>query len=318
MLKTSIRCVSKKFDFDKMSDGTSNIYETCTHSGEDAWFIGKNIIGVADGVSGWKTKGVSSAFSSSLMSESDYYSKLNPNSSPIEILEKAYTATQNNVVGGSSTACIAKFNGSSLNVANLGDSGVIIIRNNQDFVFQTSFDYINANCPCQLGKWELNEDSNDPKKHRCDVFDLYNQKGRRVTDAKLYDFQVMDQDIIIMATDGFFDNIYRMDIIQACSYGNDDGKNINDPDKISLFLIKKAIKNTLSMNPNCIDDITIIVGVVNNHDMCNHISDETIKNYHIDGENISVYNPDFNHNDDQCECNYCSKQSNRKRQRTDS
>lgn len=290
MLTTSVKCVSKRFDFVKMSNGTSNIYETSTHSGEDAWFIGNNVFGIADGVSGWKTKGVSSAFSSSLMMESDNYSKSNPKSHPIEILEKAYNATKNNVIGGSSTACIAKLNGSILNVVNHGDSGMIVIRDKR-IIFQTSTDYIDGDCPYQLGQWDLNEDNDDHQKHCKEVANLYNQIGRKTADTKIYEFQVTDNDIIIMATDGFFDNIHENEIIESCEF--------RDPHKISLDLIKKSIKNTMIMNPRCIDDITIIVSTVNTNTI-------TVIN---DSYSCSCF-------DNQCECKYCvseAEESKRKK-----
>jgi protein phosphatase PTC7 len=245
-----MRCVSKKFNFVKMSTGQSDIYETSTHSGEDAWFIGNNIIGVADGVSGWATKGVSAAFSHSLMMESEKYSKSYPLLEPIEILDIAYTATKNNVIGGSSTACIAKLNGPLLSVCNHGDSGIIVIRDRK-IIFQTYADYIKTECPFQLGKWELVEDPGDEEK----VNIMYNQVGRRIVDTKIYQCEVQDHDIIIMGTDGFFDNITQNDIIASLGPAN-------NPNDISLDLIKKSIKNTLEMNPSDIDDITIIVSIV--------------------------------------------------------
>lgn len=271
MLRSCVKCVSKKFDFVKMSNGASDIYETSTHSGEDAWFIGKNIIGVADGVSGWMTKGVSSAFSSSLMMECEKYST--SESELIKLLEKAYTATKNNVIGGSSTACIAKLNNQELSVANHGDSGLIVIRD-QQVIFSTTRDYIDGDCPYQLGKWELNEDLIDPVEHETYVNRMYNQIGRRTSDTKLYSFEVKNDDIVIMATDGFFDNISSSQVIECCksclscpscpscpSYINYDS--CYDLNKLTSMLIKKAIQNTLVMNPQRIDDITIIACIVN-------------------------------------------------------
>ena len=246
-------------------------------------------------MSGWKTKGVSSAFSSSLMMECDKYSKLNPNLEPIDFLNKAYAATINNVIGGSSTACVAKLNNSILSIANHGDSGLIVIRNKR-VIFRTSSDYISGDCPYQLGKWELDEDFVDPDDHYNDVNKLYNQLGRRTIDTKIYHFRLKDQDIVIMGTDGFFDNMQYDSIIESCD--------LNDPNKISLSLIKKAITNTLSMNPLNIDDITIVVGIVNiDH---NHSTNHSTN--------------DLCCCDDQCKCDYCTNQQEpgKKRHKNDS
>ncbi len=68
-------------------------------------------------------------------------SRLNPTVKSIEILEKAYYVTKDNVIGGSSTACVAKLNDLILNVANLGDSGLIVIRDG-NIIFRTTRDYI--------------------------------------------------------------------------------------------------------------------------------------------------------------------------------
>lgn len=259
MLISSVKCVSKKFDFVKMSQGISDIYETSTHSGEDAWFIGKNIVGVADGVSGWNTKGVASAFSSSLMMECDKYSRINHDAESIQILERGYYATLNNVIGGSSTVCIAKMKGDILDVVNHGDSGLIIIRDKQ-IIHMTTFDYIEGHdsCPCQLGKWELNEDELAPVEHDMFVNRMYSEIGRRIADTKLYKFSIQHNDIVIMGTDGFFDNMPAADIIECLNVNN------IDVNKISSILMKKAIQNTLLMNPDCIDDITIIVSQFDN------------------------------------------------------
>ncbi len=110
-------------------------------------------------------------------------------------------------------------------------------------------------CPCQLGKWELNDDLDDPLEHIREVDRMYNQRGRRIKDAKNYDFLMKDQDFVVMATDEFFDNIHDSEI-EACT------RNCTDPSKISSFLIKRAIKNTLRMHPLHINDITIITGIV--------------------------------------------------------
>ena len=266
MLKSSVKCVSKKYDFVGMDNDISNIYKISTYGGEDAWFIGDNIIGVADGVSGWTTKGVSSAFSNSLMIECKRYSEYYDE--PIKILEIAYNATKNNVIGGSSTACIAKLNSSTLNsftlnsftlnCANHGDSGLIVVRDKK-IIHKTLRDQMKENTPFQLGKWDLNEDKLDSNEHKIEVDAMYNQYGRRIVDTKIYNFDVKLNDIIITATDGFFDNITDESIIESCSSDN--------LELIVSTLMKKAIHETvLKGDPEYIDDITIIVSMIVNND----------------------------------------------------
>ena len=118
--------------------------------GDDAWFIASknstDVLGVADGVGGWRDIGVDpSKFSSNLMrtckrlveqgitSESDNAAN---RKTPIEILTASYQSlleNKNQSLIGSSTACIIVFNRDSncLHTANLGDSGFVIIRNNK-------------------------------------------------------------------------------------------------------------------------------------------------------------------------------------------
>lgn len=262
MLKSSARCVSKRYNFIAMDNDISDIYKTSTYGGEDAWFIGNNITGVADGVSGWTTKGVSSAFSNSLMIECKKYSEYYDE--PIKILENAYNATKNNVVGGSSTALIAKLDSLDstdalpdsfkLNCANHGDSGLIIVRDRK-IIHKTSRDQIKEDTPFQLGRWDFIEDG-DSDEHL--ETDMSNQYGRRIVDTKIYTFDVKLNDIIIVATDGFFDNISDESIVESCSSDN--------LESILTLLMKKSIHGTVSRgDPEYIDDITIIVSVVTNN-----------------------------------------------------
>jgi len=256
MLESIVRCVSKKYNFVNMSNGSSDLYSHSTYGGEDAWFITQNCIGVADGVSGWITKGVSSAFSNSLMLECK--SNCNYSNDPKKILEKAYENTKCNVVGGSSTALIAKLNSNKLIVANHGDSCLIVIRDKK-IIYKTLIDQIDTDRPYQLGKWDLNEDNNDSNIHNAYVEKMYNEKGRRIDDTKVYEFDVTNGDIVITATDGFFDNIIDDEIIQLFEKYYDESNLV----ELLSNLMKKAICNVVLKNdPESIDDITVIVSKI--------------------------------------------------------
>lgn len=119
--------------------------------GDDAWFVASknstDVLGVADGVGGWRDIGVDpSKFSSNLMRTCKRIVEqgINPeqddqsatHKTPIEILTSSYQAlleNKNQALVGSSTACIIVFNRDSnyLHTANLGDSGFIIVRSNK-------------------------------------------------------------------------------------------------------------------------------------------------------------------------------------------
>ncbi len=125
--------------------------------GDDAWFIASknsaDVLGVADGVGGWRDIGVDpSKFSTNLMrtckriveqgmmsGESGSMSSDQDTErlkTPIEILTASYQAlleNKNQALIGSSTACIIVFNRDSnyLHTANLGDSGFVVVRSNK-------------------------------------------------------------------------------------------------------------------------------------------------------------------------------------------
>lgn len=107
--------------------------------GDDAYFIARHkladVLGVADGVGGWRSYGVdSSKFSSTLMNTCAQLVQRNafqPHR-PAAILAASYyeilDAKQSLI--GSCTACIVSFNhaDSTLYAANLGDSGFVVVR----------------------------------------------------------------------------------------------------------------------------------------------------------------------------------------------
>lgn len=105
-------------------------------SGEDAYFIesgsAKIWAGVFDGVGGWADQGVDPAvFSAGLARHCKAASVKNSTLSPVDVLAAGYEAVQKDVAIqlGSSTACVASLNldTAELKVANLGDSGYLIV-----------------------------------------------------------------------------------------------------------------------------------------------------------------------------------------------
>jgi serine/threonine protein phosphatase PrpC len=73
---------------------------------------------------------------------------------PIDILHKSYKssleiAKENNILGAT-TACIAVLRSDDLRVANIGDCGISIIRNNH-YVFRSEEQQHAFNFPYQLG-----------------------------------------------------------------------------------------------------------------------------------------------------------------------
>ncbi|KAJ1602900.1 hypothetical protein NDA14_001812 [Ustilago hordei] len=164
-------------------------------------------IGVADGVGGWTENGIDpSLFSQALMfhaSKSAATAPANPESgaAPNRILAEAFEKVLKEplVVAGSATACILTLNSSNgtLRSANLGDSGFVILRQGtgKQGVFHASPpQQLGFNTPLQLAKlpheWvQEGSISNTPK------------------DAASWECTLQHGDLVIVGTDGLFDNV---------------------------------------------------------------------------------------------------------------
>ncbi|KAF9413301.1 hypothetical protein BGZ94_000777 [Podila epigama] len=173
--------------------------------GEDSYFRRHDALGVADGVGGWS--GANPAlYSRKLMhyaflelekydniEEDAFYDYFNVN--PVQILQKSYEQSARDAkregLIGSSTACLAILRDNELRIANLGDCGVSIIRRNE-FIFRTEEQQHSFNYPYQLGTGSTDSP----------------------TDAQVFTVKVESGDIIVMGTDGIFDNLFDEDILE--------------------------------------------------------------------------------------------------------
>uniref|UniRef100_A0A1D1YFP3 Protein phosphatase n=1 Tax=Anthurium amnicola TaxID=1678845 RepID=A0A1D1YFP3_9ARAE len=163
--------------------------------GEDAYFVAsKNWLGVADGVGQWSLEGINAGlFARELM---ENCAKLVSNcqgvsaAKPAQILSQSAMDSQS---PGSSTVLVALFDGQVLHVANIGDSGFIIIRNGMVLQRSTPMVY-GFNFPLQI------ERGDDPSKL-----------------IEVYSVDLEEGDIVIMATDGLFDNLYEQEIVAIVS-----------------------------------------------------------------------------------------------------
>ncbi|KAK8627037.1 hypothetical protein V6N13_134666 [Hibiscus sabdariffa] len=158
--------------------------------GEDAYFIAhQNWLGVADGVGQWSLEGISvGVYAKELIENCErIVSDRNgvPITDPIEVLNRAAANTQS---CGSSTVLAAYFDDRALHVANIGDSGFMIIRNGAVFKRSSPMLY-EFNFPVQIEKGD----------HPSDFVEVYR-------------IELDENDVIITATDGLFDNLYEKDI----------------------------------------------------------------------------------------------------------
>ncbi|DAZ98870.1 TPA: hypothetical protein N0F65_002595 [Lagenidium giganteum] len=196
---TKAACKSKRCSL------TTGINEDPKSCGEDSFFVSRSIVGVADGVGGWNENGVDPGeISRSLMRYSIEFIKdqqqQDPHADilPQDVLAAAFDQTQrdDSVEAGSTTACIVKIKASVdgkpvLQYSNLGDSGFAVIRDGQ-VVFRSEFQCY-GRAPYQLAKI--------PPRFRC-----YGAIENQPSDADSGEIEVQVGDIIVLATDGVWDN----------------------------------------------------------------------------------------------------------------
>ncbi|WP_243018756.1 MULTISPECIES: PP2C family protein-serine/threonine phosphatase [Candidatus Cardinium] len=170
----------------------------------------KLILGVADGVGGWWRRGIDPGVYSSRLIE---HIALSNGTTPLEMICDGYNKTDK---VASSTICVATIDKRSLRWANLGDSGLRVIRKNK-FVVKTEEQQYTFNHPYQLGRHSSNR-PND-----CDYGEYLLAKG----------------DIVIMATDGLFDNLDDAELISLI--------NVDETAKaIAQRLFNQALNNSLN------------------------------------------------------------------------
>ena len=183
--------------------------------GEDAWFIESkanvDVLGVADGVGGWSEIGVDpSKFSSNLMKQCKRCVQLTftkstaiDSNTPVRILSDSFAnlieRKDHNLIG-SSTACILVFNqlNSSMYAANLGDSGFVVVRNNE-IVHRSVEQQHYFNCPFQLAILPGEQEN------------LLMQD--KPESANLSEFKLKEGDLIVLATDGLWDNLNEITLL---------------------------------------------------------------------------------------------------------
>lgn len=235
------------------------------YCGEDAFFISEDntTIGIADGVGGWRNYGIDpSEFSCTLMENSKLAYEENPNLKPVEILTKGYNllVKEDKVKAGSSTACIVSLKGNDLHFSNLGDSTFLLIRPPNQIIYRAPEQQHYFNAPYQLAY----------------VTPSLRKHHNFISDPPKTSFtgqiQVQNGDLIVLATDGVFDNLYNEKILEIAS-STSDLKEItqkiintayeksNDNLYFSPFSYNASLNGLFSPGGKP-DDITVIVGRV--------------------------------------------------------
>eukprot|EP00347_Sterkiella_histriomuscorum_P004556 403360013 len=143
---------------------------------------------------------------------------------PIYILEKAFHKVQ---AVGSSTALVGIRNQKEINIANLGDSGFVLIRfrngeaytaarsKEQQHSFNIPYQLSILPGPKELENLRLRGRIEELKKLKAILRRRDNMMCQdKPDDAEEYSFELQDGDIIVSATDGIFDNLFSHEILQ--------------------------------------------------------------------------------------------------------
>ncbi|KAJ3604271.1 hypothetical protein NHX12_029012 [Muraenolepis orangiensis] len=244
-----------------------------TSYGDDACFTARHssadVLGVADGVGGWRDYGVDpSQFSGTLMKTCERLVKEGRfiPSHPVGLLTSSYYELLQNKVPllGGSTACIVVLDRQSrrLHTANLGDSGFLVVRGGE-VVHRSDEQTHYFNAPFQLS-------IAPPGSEGAVLSDSPDAAGST-------SFDVLLGDIIVTASDGLFDNMPDYMILQeltklkgssyesiqqtARSLAEQAHILAYDPNYMSPFALL-ACDHGLDVRGGKPDDITVLLSIV--------------------------------------------------------
>jgi len=183
---------------------------------------------------------------------------------PLQLMDDAIKHVRQQKVQGSATACIVTVSRNNLLFArNLGDSGFMVIRPSApaalQLVARSNEQQSSFNCPYQL------------------AFESSNSHEPRDSDA--YNVQLQAGDIVVLATDGLFDNLFDKQIVTIALDALGTASSPDEkPQHIADQLAKRAEDITTSQNDTPFaqsarrhghrhsggkpDDISVVVAIV--------------------------------------------------------
>lgn len=179
-------------------------------AGDDAMLVSPTVMAIADGVSGWESKGEQCSSGiwarsmletlSRLMTEYKLSHSPHPlnNRDISQILDDSYLHTSHLMdlqdLNGSSTLILSMLSGETLKYISIGDSKLYVVRNGEMIMTneEQMADYL---CPMQIGTQTLNVLPSEI--------------------ALVDEVELKPGDIIVMCSDGISDNLYDWEILQA-------------------------------------------------------------------------------------------------------
>lgn len=252
------------------------------YCGEDAFVLssfstfgdgngdGKTItlVGIADGVGSWSKKGIDPGhFARGLMRE---VGLRKPMQDLKQLMSSSFSSLYTNISSypvppfGSSTCCLLAISDGSFLSANLGDSGFILVRDgkvlDRSVSLQSRF-----NCPYQLTMVPLHlkgknatSKSGDPTTPT----ELY--RSGDPTKAALLDGDFKRGDILVIGTDGLWDNLWDAEILSVIASSKTEtvSTSSNLAEAIADASLKASTKQrSLSDGPSPFGDEAIKQGV---------------------------------------------------------
>lgn len=205
-----------------------------TH-GEDASLQTPTAIGVFDGVGSWSRRRVNAGdYSRRLADLVTAYLARHRSATPQRALADAVSR---NVLPGSCTATVAsvlaKDKSYFLQGVNLGDAQLVVIRSNA-VLFQTASQQHGFNVPYQVSF---------AKRH-----DLFS--------AQLFEVKLKPNDVIVLATDGLWDNVFLADIVSTVTAAMSEKSFYESSQKLSA----RPVRSNVSRQNKLDEDQTIAAG----------------------------------------------------------
>jgi len=207
----------------RLRAGAHQITKPLAPQCEDAHFLGERALGVADGVGGmaqFKEYGVDSAkYAAGLMQSArsalrrheegsldSFLSNSSPQAAAQLALAAVAAADGEAAAFGGATITVLTLLGARIGVANLGDSGFMVLRlgENGVFVVQRSVEQQHGfNFPFQL--------TNFPPELSQRFAQL---QVDRASSCELYSCDVRVGDLVLLFTDGLTDNVYEREVLE--------------------------------------------------------------------------------------------------------
>lgn len=224
----------------KKKDGSRAKYGKC---GEDSYLISvndpfvsgkKSLLAVADGVGGWGDHGGdSSQVSNAFMAAMKKFHEASDKWYGLPSLIKAsfeYLITLRSSSKGTTTICSAAFDheNSELEISNIGDSQLVVVRNGK-VALEVEAGVWGFNSPNQIG------------------FGIYGEPQGDVDELNIEKrFKLAKGDVVILGTDGLFDNVFVEKIAEMTS--NQVPRTKDGVETLARNLLKEAYKNGLDDN----------------------------------------------------------------------